>query len=96
MVVGEVDAGLGEGAGGGGEAGVEELGAEAHGEHLGLGVAEADVVLDEAGLAVGDHQAGVEDALEGGAAAGHLGEGRADDAVEGGLGDLGVMTGAGE
>ena len=70
MVVGEVDAGLGEGAGGGGEAGVEELRAEAHGEDLGLGVAEADVVLDEAGLAVGDHQAGVEHALEGGAAAG--------------------------
>ena len=71
---------------GAGEAGVEELGAEAHGEDLRLGVAEADVVLDEPRRAAVDHQAGVEHALVGGAAAGHLGERRADDALDRGLG----------
>ena len=82
VVVGEVHPRLAELARGAGEAGVEQLGAEAHGEHLRLGVAEAHVVLDEARPAVRDHEPGVEDALVGGAAAGHLGEGRADDALD--------------
>ena len=79
VVIGPVDAGLIKAALGAGEEEVERLGAQPHHQHLTFGVAEAGVVFDKAGAAVLDHQACIEDALVGRAAAGHFADGGQDD-----------------
>ena len=88
VVVGEGDARLGEPPGGRRMHGVEQLRPEPHGEDLRLGIAEADVVLDEARRAVLDHQPDIEHALERGPPPDHLGERRADDTGDRCLGHL--------
>jgi hypothetical protein len=62
----------GEAAGlaGGGEQ-LEQVGAQSRQHRLGLGIAEADVELDHPGPVGADHQARVEHAVEGSAAARH-------------------------
>ena len=57
-------------------------GREAGEEGLGLGVAEAAVVLEDAGTALGDHEADVEEAAVGAFLAGHAVDGGDEDLVD--------------
>ena len=67
---------------GGGDQRRQQVGLEAHHEHLALGVAEAHVVLVELGAVLGDHDAEVEHALEGRPPRRHAAHGGPDDLVE--------------
>ena len=59
-----------------------ERGVEEREQRLGLGVTEAGVELDDAGAAVGEREAGVQQPGERRAAAGHLVDGRLEDGGE--------------
>ena len=77
--VGDVEGDVGEAALGRGEGEGGEVRAEQRQDRLGLRVAEADVVLDEAGAVGGEHQPGVEHADVRRAGAGEVVEDRLDE-----------------
>ena len=52
-----------------------------HHQHLGLGVAEADIEFEQHRAGLGQHQPGIEDTLEGAALALHRRDRRQDDAL---------------
>ena len=62
-----------------------EVGLEPHHQHLALGIAEAAVVFEDLRALRGDHQPGIEHALERRAVRGHGARGRQDDLVHGAL-----------
>ncbi len=79
-IAGDRDGGGIEGAARGGDEELGEIAGDELQDGLTLGVAEADVVLEEEGVAGGrDHEAGEEDAAEGGARALHAREGGGED-----------------
>ena len=82
-VVVELGGGAGEAAGlAGGEEELGQVGAQPRQHRLRLGVAEAGVELEHLRALGADHQAGVEDAVEGDAAGGHRRDDRAVDPLD--------------
>ena len=73
---------------GGAEQELAEVGHEPRQQRLALGIAEADVELEQLGAVLGQHQAGIEHAPIGRALGRHAGDGRADDLGERPLGQL--------
>ena len=74
---------------------VEQVGAQARQDGLGLGVAEADVELEHARAVGGEHEPGVEDPVERGAAAAQLVDDRLVDGARDLLDQGGVDPGDG-